>query len=541
MKLLPTIWIGILLLGMIGCKQPPTIQEDILLFRKTLYEDPETAFGMALELEKNYDEMSEPEKAGFGVLFYEVHEKIHQPLPLRDYLNFSIAYYNRTKNYDPLLHCHIFNARMFQEHDRYDEATQQALLACAYMDTLKTPNICGLIHTTLGEVAISQKEYEKAIEYLEVAIRFFEGNSTVNLAHAYRLIGQVYKERKEYQSAKNAIRHALALLPDSIHTGELWKELGQIYYQNETLDSALYYVRESLRYPFYADQQATRLYCMGLIYNQTGNTDSVSYYIQKALQEKINIHTAKKCYGLLTDLAVKEGNKEEIAHYLKKHREAEDSIRRLSRQPNIGLVEQLHVNNIETQQIRTRQRRIYILSGMVVWIAIAVTVVLYGFRKKEQNKAHTHQNKLERKELELHIKEVNTEIEKTHARNAAARRTARPDEKEEIDRKTYREALRLDAPDLFLKQMNKSLGGLPDRLKAEYPGISQKELIWCCLYLLRIPTTDISLLMDFKLSTQYKFKQRLTKKLNFHSTKDLEQMLYQKAGQDYQQKTTTKK
>jgi len=74
--------------------------------------------------------------------------------------------------------------------------------------------------------------------------------------------------------------------------------------------------------------------------------------------------------------------------------------------------------------------------------------------------------------------------------------------------------------------MDVILNNLVSKLRTRYPALTTKEIIWCCLYILHIPTTDIYLLLDYKVDSLMKMKQRLAEKVNVAGVIQLYDFLY---------------
>ena len=73
--------------------------------------------------------------------------------------------------------------------------------------------------------------------------------------------------------------------------------------------------------------------------------------------------------------------------------------------------------------------------------------------------------------------------------------------------------------------MNHTFNNLVIELEIKFPEITHKEIIWCCLFLLDIPTPNILLLLGYKQDSLYKMKQRLVQKMNLKSAVDLDNMI----------------
>jgi len=65
------------------------------------------------------------------------------------------------------------------------------------------------------------------------------------------------------------------------------------------------------------------------------------------------------------------------------------------------------------------------------------------------------------------------------------------------------------------------LNNLVSKLKNRYPSLTIKEITWCCLHMLDIPITDVLLLLDYKVDSLNKMKQRLAQKTNLTNAAEL--------------------
>jgi len=116
-------------------------------------------------------------------------------------------------------------------------------------------------------------------------------------------------------------------------------------------------------------------------------------------------------------------------------------------------------------------------------------------------------------------------IEETRALQVDLRKNATAEEREQLDKELYRNALHLNNRDDFNREMNHAFNNIIVSLKLNYPTITQKELNWCCFHLLDIPHSDRMLLLEATSDSLYKLKQRLAHKLNLNTTKDLDLFL----------------
>ena len=95
---------------------------------------------------------------------------------------------------------------------------------------------------------------------------------------------------------------------------------------------------------------------------------------------------------------------------------------------------------------------------------------------------------------------------------ASERKKASPAGKIAIDRKVYEELLHINDTEYFYDEMNSVLNNLVSKLNKLYPTLTPREVKWCCLSLLQIPSTDMYMLLDTNVDSLKKMKQRLAPK-----------------------------
>ena len=116
-------------------------------------------------------------------------------------------------------------------------------------------------------------------------------------------------------------------------------------------------------------------------------------------------------------------------------------------------------------------------------------------------------------------------METVKLKQSADRKKASPAEKDQLDRKLFEDILHLNDPEFFHRRMDAVLNDLVSKLKTRYPALTDKEICWCCLHLLNIPTTAIYLLLDYKVDSLKKMRQRLAQKTGLAGVTELDDFL----------------
>jgi hypothetical protein len=141
------------------------------------------------------------------------------------------------------------------------------------------------------------------------------------------------------------------------------------------------------------------------------------------------------------------------------------------------------------------------------------------------------EQELEQVEQQLSIKQtllresLIQKIEDAKSKQEFEHKKATFAQREIMDKELYNSCLHLNNWEVFEQLMNHTFNNLIATLKSNYPDITHKEITWCCLFLLHVPTPEVLLLLDYKQDSLYKLKQRLVQKMNLKNAKELDNLL----------------
>ncbi len=505
-------------------------------------------------LKDTYCDMDDADKALFAMLYIQARDKNAEEIEYDDKLEFSIKYYTQTNQKIKLAYCLLYKARVYAKKRDYETTSQNLLTALDLAKNSKDHSLLGKIYFDLGRISSFQDHFDDALDYYRKAVICFDQTGeTKNSAGIYTVMGSIYEYYQKSDSAIYYNKKALALTKDSITQGDVLNNLGYIYYNLEMSDSSIYYLKQSLQYPFYDTNMSMRLYNLARTYYMIEQTDSAEYYMNKAIEEDMDIYYEEEIYRLAIGIAIQKGENDVIPFYMNKIALIEDSIAIINRQTDIKTVEKLQIVNSHSMKVSSQRTMLLAVAIVLFLIGLAVSYLLYKrfcIKKAaaEQYKAELEEKHEElvvkkeqleetnvllekkheqiKKTLEISIQEINNELEKVSDKYAEARKKANLSERESLKRRIYQEVLKFNNEKAFTEKMNKTLNHLPDKLRQDFPDMNYKEILWCSLFLLKIPTPDIALILEYTQSSLYKFKQRLGNKLGYPVMKDFEEMLH---------------
>ncbi|NDV56967.1 tetratricopeptide repeat protein [Bacteroides sp. 519] len=517
------LYLFVALFFLSGCNS--YVNSNLQKAEKQLAHASDSSLLILQSLDEDYPNMTDKEKALFGLLYFQACDKEGVVLSSTELIDYSIDYFKKKGNKERLATSYFYRGRYCGDRREYGNAIQDMLKALELANHKKDHSLLGKIYCDLGQISVNQGENEKALDYVSRSMKHFNETDEIdNLAKMYLISSWVNVQMSNYDTAIQSTLKAIDLTADSLVIGDAYRELASIYNYMEKYDSTVYYAKQSILYPYFSTNQSLRYNTIANAYFSLSEYDSVIAYVNKAFEFPYDIYIERTLYRVLTNTYYNKNDKEKTELYLSKFYQCKDSIEKLEKNPNIKLIEEVHYSQIEKEKIKSHRLWLVIL---IIFILVVAGFIFYTLHKRtyrKETEVNVYKEELGKK-YSLLLEEVVDEIQQVKNKYAEQRRNAKFEERVDIDKKVYEEVLHYNNESKFIDKMNRKLNALPEKLTKDYPEISYREIIWCCLFVLRVPTTEISMLLDYTQSSQYKFKQRLVKKLNLKSTKDLEELL----------------
>jgi tetratricopeptide (TPR) repeat protein len=468
---------------------------------------------------------SNSNKALYWLLFFEYTESIDKKLLDPSFIDFSISYYLKQNDYHQLARCYYCKGHMLMHSQHFDESILLNLKAIDCLQNINDFVLLGKIYSDMGLIFTLQKNYKEALIKFQSSLSCFNKAGDNNDAGFEILsIGRLYNNLKKNELARWYYKKAISNSTDSLLYGVYCQSKGINYYSSKQYDSAQYYLRKSLIYPFKWNNYSIRCCFLSDLLFDLNQYDSSFVYATTALKYPASFYTQRDCYRILANIEYTKKDFKQMGLYLSHYQDCADSIRKVESQPKGVFLEKLH--NTTNEATVTKRNMILIVSVLILILILSSGLVIYLYKR----------NKLKRKQLEAYKSQLNKKqefvtqklslkIEEARTLQADIRKNATADERAKLDIELYNNTLYLNNRDDFNREMNQAFNNIVTMLNAEYPTITRKEIIWCCLHLLDIPHTDRMLLLEVSSDSLYKLKQRLAQKLNLKSTKELSSFL----------------
>jgi len=462
---------------------------------------------------------SSSNRAFYGLLLVRTLDRNLLPLKPDSLLDFSIHYYLIHNDIEKLATCYLYKGRGYKYNLQYEKAMDYYLkgLDAAYLSNNEV--LLGRINLDMGDIYTIQNESLLARQkYRKSYSCFTKAGYQPQAFYALLNIGRTWYTSKNYKNAQLFYRQISVFTKDSLQKGALLQEIALNYYKYHKFDSAIFYFKQSIQYPFIGNNLAIRYTNLAGLFFDLCVLDSACLYAKNAFKHHPDIRNQRECYRILGNCAYTFNDLKAFNLYMKCYQDCSDSIRKIDTQTRASILESMH--NASNDVVNTKTKIGY---SIVFFLLIILAVVLYSFywvhlykeEKLQLTKSHFKQKANIRKEVIMnHGETLIHKIDEIKLKQSAIRKKASFAEKELMDRKLYDEFLHLNDIDYFYRQMDAVLNKMVTKLQTRYPNLTQKEICWCCLHLLRIPINDIYMLLDYKVSSLKKMKQRLAQKIN---------------------------
>jgi hypothetical protein len=327
---------------------------------------------------------------------------------------------------------------------------------------------------------------------------------------------------KDFKTAFRYYQKAKIQTNDSILYGIKMKEMGLNFYFSNNLDSAQYYIRKSIKYPSRKDAYAMKYHALSDLLFDFAKYDSASYFAKVALSYPHNFYIKRECYRILTNVEYLRKNITQMNMYMEQYKSTTDSVRKIESQTKFKVLENLH--NAEIKAKKSKQEMNLFITLLLISLLLSGLLVhaLYKRNKQKKQQLNIVRNELNQKQ-QYASQNLTKKIVETKAAHIIKQKKSKP----ELVKLIYNNTLYINNWVDFKYEMNQTFNHIIDQLESEYPEITQRELIWCCLHLLEIPNSDRIHLLDTTADGLYKLKQRLSKKMKLESTKELDEFLKQ--------------
>jgi len=441
----------------------------------------------------------------------------------------------------------FYYARIEGNRGNADQQVNNLLKAQKFAQFTVNYKLQGLIYSEKAKMYESQKQYDSMIHYNRLSLHSFQlANSTQNCIINLINLGNgfMYSSRPDSAIPYYTAAGKMALtIRDTLLMSTVYKCIGTVYYLQKQFREALNYYKLA---PItnIGVYDANKRYLMAKAYIETGELDSARILLTKIADPH---EFAPDYYNLWLRIYEKEGNLKDALRTAVKITYIKDSVndRKLS-VSFAGLDKKYKYQGLQIENqnlvIKNKQRGIFLLFSLFV-LCFSFVVALF-WRLNIKKKQFDVQNELLGKEkafVEIEKEKVEKEkenstlLEKQLKLQAILLLNIEQHRKNVIKRpgiwKNESKEMHPEQNNTFHKEliacMDLEYTDISHRLIVDFPSLTKRDILICCLLLAGFDTGMIATILDVKLESITKYRYRLRLKFQLQNSDNLVDYLRQ--------------
>lgn len=438
-------------------------------------------------------------------LSYEAKGEIDHAL---DYLNRAMKIYDREQSDSGLLGALVNIGNCFYESGNPEQALEYIEQAYELALELQNPEN---ISITILNYAMLSLLVEGDNDKTDRLLAELEDNPALKenvdiLAVYYQNMAVFYAQSEMPDEAEAYFKRALETaqsysetIPPGIYAG-----LAQLHVQKGEMTEAGTYYYEALKSVSKKSDKRLVYDDLARFYTATRNIDSAAVYWEKS-------------YQLLEDL--------EDERIQKMALESKNNIDLIQKEAEIAMLEEQHKRSV----LQKRIDRHTIVALVILVILLAVIAFLFARQKRKQLQSKERELALKNQNLvnlSLHINQKNQLLKNFESTLAKKEKEADDTDIYNAVKKALKESLRVDEDwKEFELYFNDLYSGFYDKLKNDYPDLTNNELRVCSLAKLRLSGKEIAEILFLSVDSVKSARYRIRKKLNLDTNEDLSDFL----------------
>ena len=434
---------------------------------------------------------------------------------------------------------HYMNGVGFYENDSVVEACKEYLHTLDIIDNFNDKDLVGfnakfigLTYTRLGELFSNYGRIQQAIDSYKNALTYFSKIPSFSLSNTYRRIGSSYYMDNNIDSALFYYRRAISSADDhnkkTVFCDAL-SESAQLFYELGYKDSAFMMARKALSYPSNDDKHYAYCFTYGLLLSKEHQYDSAIYYLKQSIKRDL-FATRTVSAELLMQCYMALGDTTEMLYYKNMYGDKLDEYRSMvAANEELSKVyesyQQDKFNKVQIELNKKHRFRTFVLSLLTLF---AVFMASYIVRKKLNDVKQKSHDDIEEKNRAL--ADMKRKIESNSFINepiciSILDTVSEHQFKSKVSCDEYK-SFALDKNQLLKLRdaVDRHYNNFTKRLQKKYPDLSDDDIDYCCLYLLRLKDVDVSALMQRDYSTVCYRKRKI--KTIIKPMKHISEMLY---------------
>ncbi len=489
-----------------SCKEETTAARPMLVAADSMmWSNPDSAL-LVLEQIPASRELQGEERALYALLLTQARYKSCVPLENDSLIRIAVNYYKGGREKERLAQAYFYWGCVCVEKGELPEAVDLYLESLELMSGSKDSIFVAMLYSHLGVCYSEQKLRSTARDMYKKGYALCIDKDSVRACYALNKIGDTFLVDYQLDSALVYYQQTLAIASILQHSdllSDVYDDISALYNEQGKYAEAEEYISKALIYELTKGDYTLACSTKGDILGNLNQSDSAIYY-WKIGTESPNVYVKASSYDCLFQEYKKMESWEKATMYADSFLVYYDSIQAMNDRAELDKLMDNHLVELHKRELSARNQQI--IAGLVVafLVLVAILIILYlwhdGRRKKKY--VDLQQRLMENRAEAIFLSEAteassddrNAELEKLEKERfriclSLFETTAGSRKLDELKKATPSMQIKIadTCRALIVSNIRKSFADVMGDLKERCPNLTNDDLLYCVLSLLRCP------------------------------------------------------
>ena len=469
-----------------------------------MWSNPDSAL-LVLEQIPDSRELRGEERALYALLLTQARYKSCVLLENDSLIQIAVDYYDGGRKQERLAQAYFYWGCVYLENKEFPKAISLYLKSLELIPE-KDSIFVAMLYTHLGSCYSGQKLRSSARDMYKKGYAFCVGKDSARACYLLNDIGDTFLVEYQLDSALVYYRQVLEMasaLQRSDLLFAICSDIAALYNEQDRYAEAEFYISKALSYQSSKKDYTLACSTKGDILGDLNQSDSAIYY-WKIGAESSNIYVKASSYDCLFREYKKMKLWKESTLYADSFFIYYDSIQAMNDRAELDKLMDNHLVELHKRELSARNQ--WIIVGLVAafLVLVAILIILYLWRDGRRKKKYVdlQQRLMENRAEAIFLSEVteassddrNAELEKLEKERfqiclSLFETTAGSKRLDELKKATP--SMQIKIADtyraLIVSNIRKSFADVMGNLKERYPNLTNDDLLYCVLSLLRCP------------------------------------------------------
>ena len=516
-----------------SCKEETTAARPMLVAADSMmWSNPDSAL-LVLEQIPASRELQGEERALYALLLTQARYKSCVPLENDSLIRIAVNYYKGGREKERLAQAYFYWGCVCVEKGELPEAVDLYLESLELMSGSKDSIFVAMLYSHLGVCYSEQKLRSTARDMYKKGYALCIDKDSVRACYALNKIGDTFLVDYQLDSALVYYQQTLAIASILQHSdllSDVYDDISALYNEQGKYAEAEEYISKALIYELTKGDYTLACSTKGDILGNLNQSDSAIYY-WKIGTESPNVYVKASSYDCLFQEYKKMGSWEKATMYADSFLVYYDSIQTMNNRAELDKLMDNHLVELHKRELSARNQRLVESLIVSFLVLVAMLIIFYlWFDGRRKKKYMTLQQRLMENRAEMMLLNEfpesvsDTKVVELHKLEeerfsicvSLFKTTEGSRRLDELKKATVK--IQVSVADsyrqIIIHDIRQTFTDVMKDLKERYPGLTNDDLLYCVLSLLRCPKIIILCVLDVSSDAVKTRKNRIKHKIN---------------------------